>query len=369
MNLLDRYILKQLIYNYLIALAVMIALYVVLDLFFNLDEFTEQAPTASAMLWNVAGYYLPNVFLYFSQLSGVITLFACAMTIVRMRRFRELTALLSSGVSLHRVAAPVICFAVFTNLFLLPLDTEVAIPRMAHHLARRHDEVGTKKAYAVTLMRDREGRLVSAGQFIPHTGVLHGLVAMTLDEAGGLQGVLEADKAEWEPIPGHRYSGRWRLWRGESTTQEASGSSIGPQTRERIAYPPYFETNLDPATIQIRQSEQWIRFLSLEQLSQLSAEAPPAPNLPDLLQTFHARIAGFGVNLILLCLGLPFFLARTPEFLVRDATRALLLCGLLYAVAFASRSITPETGSPMPAWLPIVLFGPIAGVLFDRIRT
>ena len=36
---LDRYIARQFVLNYVIAFSVLVSLYVVLDLFFNLDEF------------------------------------------------------------------------------------------------------------------------------------------------------------------------------------------------------------------------------------------------------------------------------------------------------------------------------------------
>ena len=42
LTVLDRYLLRSLLVNYLIGLGVMLSLYVVLDMFVNMDEFTEQ---------------------------------------------------------------------------------------------------------------------------------------------------------------------------------------------------------------------------------------------------------------------------------------------------------------------------------------
>ena len=61
--------------NYLIALGVMMSLYTVLDLFFNIDEFTEAGEPITTVAANVSSYYAAHCFLYFAQLSGVITLF------------------------------------------------------------------------------------------------------------------------------------------------------------------------------------------------------------------------------------------------------------------------------------------------------
>ena len=114
-SLIDRYILRALLSHYLIALGVMISLYVALDMFINMDEFTEHGEPFFSVLASIVHYYWPNVFLFFSQLSGIITLFACLAVIARLRRMNELTAVLSSGVSLFRVARPIVAFGIATT--------------------------------------------------------------------------------------------------------------------------------------------------------------------------------------------------------------------------------------------------------------
>ncbi len=183
LSVLVRYILRSLLANYLIGLGSMLSLYVVLDLFVNMDEFTEHGYPASTVLANIVSYYGPNLLLYFSQLSSVITLFACLATIARMRRLNELTAILASGVSLYRLAAPVIAFGITTTTLQL-VDTEWLIPAVAHKLARDHDDADGRQAYEVLFLRDSEGRLVSARQFHPTRHDLQQLLVLTRDETG-----------------------------------------------------------------------------------------------------------------------------------------------------------------------------------------
>ncbi|MCG3130780.1 MAG: hypothetical protein FLDDKLPJ_01553 [Phycisphaerae bacterium] len=367
MSILDRYILRMLAFNYVVSLGVMIGLYVVMDLFVNLDEFTEHGPSVGVLLRNIADYYLPGLLLYFSQLSGVITLFACVMTVARMRHFNELTAILASGVSLYRVAAPILVFGALTTS-LLVVDTEVLIPRVAHLLARRHDEVGTLRGYSVALMRDADGTLLSGLEFIPAAGELRRLVALSRDEEGALSRLVEADTATWEAIPGHPHGGRWKLNRGrERAVEKADASLPGPRGRQTLAQIHWLETSLDPPSIQLRQSEQWIRYLSLTQLRALEGSSPP--NLAQVQQAGHVRVTTPIVNLVLLLLGLPFFLNRSPLYILRDATWCLACCGTCYAATFTCQSILPGVNSALPAWLPIIVFGPVAMVLMDRVRT
>ena len=108
MKTLDRYLLQSFLVNYFLSLFVLISLYVVLDLFVNLDEFTESGKGILAFVAEVTDYYIYNLPLYFSQLSGVITSFAACATLARLQRQNEITAVQYSGTSNYRLAAPVI---------------------------------------------------------------------------------------------------------------------------------------------------------------------------------------------------------------------------------------------------------------------
>jgi lipopolysaccharide export system permease protein len=365
-SVIDRYIVRSLLLNYLIALGVMMSLYVVLDLFVNMDEFTEHGYPFRTVLGNIVDYYAPNLLLYFAQLSGVITLFACLAVLARMRRFNELTAVLASGVSLHRVAAPIIAFGLVTT-GLLVMDTEWWIPSVAHKLARDRDDVDGQRAYEVLFMPDRGNRLLSAMQFHPTTRDMRHLLILARNEDGTVGETWEADRAVWEPSAPPA-AGRWRLERGKRVRRvENRGGGLGPKESKEVIYPRYYESNLSPEAIELRQAEGWIRFLSLSQLRELQERGNA--DMQAIVQTRHARIAAPIVSVVLLLLGLPFFLDRSPANVIRDAGKCLAVCGLCYVASFVAQSIRPETQSALPSWFPIFVFGTLAVVLLDRVRT
>ena len=368
LSMLDRYILRSLLINYLVTLAVMISLYVVLDMFVNMDEFTEQGYPAAEVAANIVDYYVPNMFLFFAQLSGVITLFACMATVARLRRHNEMTAILASGVSLYRIAAPVVAFGI-VSAALMVVDTELIIPRLAHRLARDHDDVDGKRAYEVLFLRDREDALLSAAQFNPRDRDLQNLLVLTRSrDTGSIVATLEADRASWEPPDNTRPYGRWILERGRLTTREFSdGDTIGPREGKTVSYPRFYESDLSPKAIQLRQAEGWIRFLSLRQLRELQAEA--YAELDAIVHARHTRVATPVVSMILLLLGLPFFLDRLPGSVLGDAGKCMMVCGLCYVVTFVAQSVHSESASALPTWIPIFIFAPVSVVLIDRIRT
>lgn len=366
-TILDRYLLRSLVIDYLIALGTMLSLYVALDMFVNMDEFTEQGYPVSTVIRNIISYYWPNVFLYLAQLSSVITLFACMSTIARMRKLNEMTAVLASGVSLFRLARPVLLFGVATTGLLI-IDTEWVIPMVASKLARDHDDADGKRAYAVLFLHDRNGALLSAGQFHPTRRDLRRLLVLTRDETGAIVQTLEADRATWEPPDLVRPQGRWRLERGRLTTRTRNAQAgLGPRDNKVVTYPAYYESDLSPDGIQMRQSEGWIRFLSLAQLGELGRRG--GSNLRAIIQTKHARRTTPIVSIVLLLLGLPFFLSRLPGNILSDAGKCMIVCGLCYVSTFVAQSLQPESASALPVWIPIFVFGTAAVVLIDRIRT
>jgi lipopolysaccharide export LptBFGC system permease protein LptF len=128
---LDRYIARQFGLNYVISFSVLVSLYIVLDLFFNLDEFYQDTSLGFLEIAIAVGkYYAAHLFWYFSQISGVITLFAMAFTLARLQRDNEFVAIISSGVSMYRMALTVIVLGVALNGLWL-VDQELIIPRLA----------------------------------------------------------------------------------------------------------------------------------------------------------------------------------------------------------------------------------------------
>ena len=369
-GVLDRYIFRTLAINYLIALGSMMSLYVVLDMLVNMDEFIEVRAEGFGLptiVRNIVNYYWPNLFLYFAQLSGAITLFACLLTLARMRVQNELTAILASGVSLYTVARPVLIFGVLTT-GLQVLDTEFAIPSAAHLLARDHDDVHGQKAYKLLFLEDGDRRLLSAAQFHPKRRDLQGMLVMGRDETGTIVETIEADRAVWEPPQLGRPAGYWQLERGRRIRRVTDpGAGPGPSESLETTYPRIYESELSPRTIQLRQAEGWVQFLSLAQLAQLETEG--GKEAATVTGIKHARQTAPILSLVLLLLGLPFFLDRRPMHVLSAAGKCLVVCGACYVTAFIAQGVRLETMAALPAWIPIFVFGTLSIVLLDRVRT
>lgn len=368
MRTLDRYLLGSFLVNYFLSLFVLISLYVVLDLFVNLDEFTESGKGTLAILGDIADYYFYNLPLFFSQLSGVITAFAACGTMARLQRQNEITAVLASGTSMHRLGAPIIVAGLVMN-GLLVLDHEVIIPSIAPKLARNRDDVEGNRVYPVWFVKDGEDRLISAQQFSPGQKTIRNLIVMELSseegEPGELQNVITADKAFWDP----QRQG-WELIRGIRirAIEETVDELIGQYYLERTSVD-FYPCTMTPEEFQLRQTVQWLAFLSTPQLNLLARRGDVSP--VRIAQVKHGRFTAPISNMILLLLGMAFFMHRLPGSVLTQGGKALAMCGMAFLVTFAAQQLIGShlVHPALPAWVPIFVFGPLAVLLLDNVKT
>ncbi|NLX12241.1 MAG: YjgP/YjgQ family permease [Phycisphaerales bacterium] len=371
-RIIDRYLLRAFFANYLLALFVLISLYVVLDLFVNLDEFTEGSKPILQVITNIGSYYFFQVPLYFSQLSGVITLFAACGTLARLHRNNEVIAVLASGTSVFRLATPLIVAGLAVN-GLLVLDQEFLLPSIAPKLARSRDDVEGARVYEIWCVRDGENRLFNARQFSPKEQGVRGLIVLETSEdprqKGRLRDVIIADRAQWNADRlGWDLQGHSLRMRTDSGGLSEPGKDVALEPEAIRFYP----GALSPDDLLLRRQRQWINNLSLTQLDQLQAsgEVP----VTKVIQVKHGRYTLPIANMIFLLMGMPFFLNRAPERILNQAAKALVTCAVAFVITFIGQQMVgaAETSTllaALPAWLPIFVFGPIAVVLLDGVKT
>lgn len=371
----DRYLLRSFLVNYALSLFVMISLYVTLDVFVNLDEFTEESPPLMEVLRNIASFYGYNLFLYFSQLSGVITLFAAALTLARMQRNNEMTALLASGTSMYRIAAPVIAAGLFMNVLWI-VDQEVVLPKVAYKLARPRDDVEGRRVYGVWCLKDGPGRLLSAVRFYPANRRLGRMMVIERDEQGMLSGVVTADVADWDAL-----QHGWKLSRGRERRVGDTQDFLAGEEVVRPEKVDFYKSELDPDEIILRQSAQWMTYLSLSELAALQERN--VVSAAQVAQIRHTRFTQPINNLLLLLLGIVFFLRRDPSSVIVQGGKALAVCATCFIIGFIGVHligaidmslplpfIGPVQIPPaLPAWFPTLVFSPVCVLLLDGVKT
>ncbi len=112
MKILDRYILKRFIINLFIAVAAWLIIFLVVDIIENLSKFLDRDATFNQVFM----YYLYYVPYIISLTLPVAMLLGALFTASSMAQRNEITAQLTSGISLYRLLMPLFIIAVFISV-------------------------------------------------------------------------------------------------------------------------------------------------------------------------------------------------------------------------------------------------------------
>src|SRR5215510_2201663 len=139
LKLIDRQLVRGYLKAYLVCLVSLLSLYIVVDLFTNLDEFTTKNDTLLAAFEHIGTYYGYMIAHIFDKLAEAVVLLASMFTVAWMQRNNELLPLLSAGVSTRRVVMPVLLGAC-CMLGVSVANQELLIPRIGNELLTAKDD-------------------------------------------------------------------------------------------------------------------------------------------------------------------------------------------------------------------------------------
>src|SRR4051812_30310592 len=111
LTLMDRQMIPGFFKAYIVCLISLLSLYIVVDLFTNLDDFAGKNGNLKHTVRNILFYYSIRMPALFDKLCEAIVLLAAMFTVALMQRFNEQVPLLSAGVSTGRIVRPVLVCA------------------------------------------------------------------------------------------------------------------------------------------------------------------------------------------------------------------------------------------------------------------
>lgn len=422
MKTLDRYIIRLFLINFAILFVVLMALFVVVDLIVDLDEFIQagqfwgrQQLVAEALegldadpylvtaaiadrataaeladrfaldpvlaqtlirdtepgglrafvggIVMVADFYGPVIVLLYVFFSGLLVTAAMGFTLTAMQRARELTAIVAGGVSLYRVAAPVLVVGIGLNALTLPLQ-EWVIPAVAAKLARSKSEVEhrTIENFEVYYANDESGNLISADEFDPLTNTLTRVTIVDRTPEGVTERLITASEATWDDDR----SG-WAL-SPDGKAVAAPGESVmfGPAQPAR-----FIETQLSPQVLLARQANNYPRLLPLSELQAMqNNDALKPAQQASITQIIWSRFSLLVLNVLILVMGLPFFLVRVPQNALIQSMKAAGVCLGAWGGGLVTLQVSGGYLNPVAAaWLPVVVYLPVSAVLLQLVKT
>jgi lipopolysaccharide export system permease protein len=367
MKLLDRLMIYAYFKSYLVCLVSLLGLWIVVDLFTNLDEFAQRR-SVSDILQHVGLYYGPRSAEIFDRLCEPIVLLAAMFTVAWVQRSNELLPQLSAGVSTHRVVTPVLISA-GTLLGLSAVNQELIIPRLANYLLSPRDDPEGQRDIPVRGAFEPNGIHISGEKASRDEMVVwefQCVIGHNLIPGSVLP--IRAREAHYIPFQaGQPRTGGWLLSRTHPAELE---NWTHTDILERLAPGKFFLKTTDVDFDVVTRRDNWYRFISTLRLRE-ELDKPDSPRLAAMAVLFHTRLTRPILGLILVVLGLSVILRDQNRNVFISAGLCLLLCAVFFAACFACQKLGENDylSPALSAWLPVFVFGPLAFALFDAIHT
>jgi lipopolysaccharide export system permease protein len=351
-GILDRYISAGFLRIFGISLAVITGLYLTADFFERIGSLLE----SGAPVITVLRYFLFKAPLLISRVVGFATLFSTLFCLGLLARTQEITAIRSSGVSVQRIALPLLLLSlILSGLTFFWNETLVPIfSRNAQQIYRT--EIKQKKQQSLFGTRDiwirGDASFINIDNFDPRTNRLTGITVFTLNRDFSLRSLIEIPSAQW----------RERTWHTDAAV-EWELQEDGTLTRtESVAKIPITETPEDQNLL-ARDAEEFSYFDLQKQIGDMKTKGIDTTAIEVDLQT---KLAIPLVSFLMVLLATPFAIKR------QLSGNLSLSFGLTMAIAFGYWVLTAFCislghGGALPAlpatWIPNIIFSMI-GVYF-----
>jgi lipopolysaccharide export system permease protein len=374
LRIIDGYLLRQFVKNFLICFISLTGLYIVFDAFTNLDEFLAYSEKHGDLATIMAEYYGYKSIYFFDRTSGMLALIAAMFTITWIQRHNELTALMAAGVSKGRVVVPVICAAVVVAA-LAAVNREAVIPTLREGLSRNLKDLAGENALEVRPRYDHESDILLRGKdsFAKEQRIRQPnfLLPPQMGRIG--RQLVAADAYYHQPTPAR--PGGYLLKGIERPKDIAKMPSFSRDDRLVIITPRdepawlasdecFVVTDVDFELL--TGGTGWRQFSStLALIKGLSNRGLDFG--ADVRVAIHARIVQPIMDVTLLFLGIPLVMGRGNRNVFVSVGLCLLAVCVFMLVALSCQFLGTNVLIPpdLAAWIPLAIFVPIAAAMAE----
>ena len=322
MGILNRYIAQTWLHLLMLCLSGFVGIYLIIDLIEKIPRFMRAGGAASDILQ----YFIWKLPEMISRTATFSILMATLLTLGVLSRDSEIIALRSCGVSLLRIALPMLTLGFIASILLL-INTELILP---HSYARTEliDRVKIKKnSDNVTFKRNNiwfrsKSMILQARLFEPKTRTLSGVVVWGVDDFMSPVSRIDAETAVYR-------EGHWIL---NSTTLRNFQSVAGYAPHSAQTMP--LDLNLKVEDLQVLDKDadnMSIRTLK-EYAENLRRGGYQAYRYLTLM---HTKIATPFAALVMVLLGIPFALRNSRSGGIAMGIGASIGIGFAYFVVNA----------------------------------
>jgi len=381
MSLIDRFLFASFMRSLMICLISLLSLYIVVDLFTNMDDFAKETSSFSVVMSRILSYYGYRILGIFDRLCEAIILLAAMFTVSWLQRNNELIPIISAGVSTRRILRPIFVGTVVV-LTLGILNQELVIPKIGDQLLLDRGDALGQQYHDVEGGFDRNGVHIEGirghrkqipdpnnpGQKIDEMYVDFFYCTIPDSVASGLIHLSVTRAYYIPPNPAQPvHTGGWLLLQAHPPKID---HWCDPRVLDCMDPGRYFLYVQDLDYAMVTRSRNWFVYSSTESLRQL-LDRGDTYRMSPIAVLFHMRLTRPILGVILVILGVSMILRDQNRHVFISAGLCLAMCAIFFATVLTCKQLgDTEIVSPaLAAWLPVLIFGPISFSLFDAIHT
>lgn len=369
MSTFDRHLLRTFVRVLIISFFSLTGLFVIIDLFNNLEEFITYAQRKGSLLAVCANYYGARVLVFFDRTSALLALIAAIFTVTWLQRTNELTALMAAGIPKTRIVRPLIMATAIVAL-LACANREFLLPQSRDKLTRNAQDWLGERAQQLTPRTDRQTGIVIDGQHTvaAYQRIEHPSFRLPRQLAQfGRQ--IVAERAHYRPA-NEQHSGGYLL-EGVSQPENLIETKSASLDGRPVVFSPadtdwlqadecFVTSNITFDLLAAGQTMQ--QYASTANLIR-SLRNPSLDFGADTRVTLHARFVQPLLDITLLFLALPLVLRRSQSNFFVAAGQCLLLVLAYFVIILACQTMGHQMfllSPALAAWSPLLIFAPLA---------
>jgi lipopolysaccharide export system permease protein len=297
----------------------------------------------------VIRYSIYNAPLGISRVIGFAALFSTLLCLGTLTRTNEITAMRSCGISVQRIAFPLLLVSMLICLSTF-FWNETLVPILFHQAQTIYKvEIQKKQQQSLFGTRDiwirGQANFINIGNFDPQTNVLEHVTIFLINRDFGLRGLVEIPSARWN---GHD-------WEAQEATQWDILTD-GKMVPGKATLPPAISQTPDDLKLLAREPEEFSFFDLKKQISEMKAKGIDTASEEVDLQT---KLAIPFISPLLVLLATPFALKKQMSAGLALSFGAAMVVGFGYWVLTALCISLGHSGAlptSVAAWLPNTIF-------------
>lgn len=356
----DRYLLGRLLHTFVVLFVSAYGLYIVIDLFTNIDDFQESTTSNVHLSTQITLYYSYRAFQFFEMAGPILIVISVITVLGLLRKNSETFPILAAGIPAFRLLKPLLIAAVILNGALI-VNQELIIPNIAVALQTPRGS-NVAQVQTVEAVYDHSNHLmhIDGEQVLIEDQTLVGAsFALPVPQLATHFTVLKAEKARFINATDKRPSG-WLLQNLISVLDDEFLTEEGKQRVIPGSNGKDWFIVSDVSFDQLYNRGRNVQFLSSWQLIQ-RLQNPSTGPIPVRRQSIalHCRLTRPILCLINIVIALPLVLRKESHSLITNMAVCAGVLGVFYGVAEASFAIggTGLIAADLAAWIPVVVTG------------